>query len=102
MHRRQTTTTPAVALLQVCHQTTAPPDIPNVIGEDTTYAVKPEDGDDDDDDDKEDMSVDGDDDETRIFYTVGDDGKGTSTVNKPLPDALGGTEKITKKHFKGK
>ena len=90
MHRLCTTTTPAIALPQVSLQTTAPPDIPNVSGKDTTYAVKPEDaGEDADDDKEEDMSVDGDEDETVMFYTVGDDGKGTSTIEEPLPPAHG-------------
>ena len=57
MHRRRTTTTPAVTLPQVSHRTTTSPDIPNVIGEDTTYGVKQEDSDDNDDNDKEDMAT---------------------------------------------
>ena len=47
------------------------------------------------------MSVDSDNNETRMFYTVGDDGRGTSTVNEPLPAALGDIDKIAMKLLKG-
>ena len=107
MHKRTSTTTPAMSLPQVSHQ--APPDVPNVILRKLQKKSKgvgveavenrEEEEEEAEGEEESGMDIDSEDDNETVMYSMSE--TGTSTSKNPLPTALTPIEQIAKKLFKG-